>query len=164
MSTTPVIRRATARRRAPAVAAACACVLVLLLPACRISWSLGATHGAIIEPSAGRANIGVWRAPSRVLYDVFEAGGIDPVQDLLCHAGRFPTVRVAVGKLSISSNVLQDKWCGYVYGDDADLRGALIDAQRGRRDDCLALTLISRGAYIKNWTHKDAGCKTGALR
>lgn len=155
-------RFATPRGRHRAVALL-ALVIALVVPACRISWTLGATHGAIIEPTAARASVGIWRAPTRLLHQVYEGGGIDVVQDVLCSQATFPALRLAVGSASISANVLQSKWCGYVYGDDADLRGALVDAQRGSRDDCLALTLISNGAYLKNWTHKSAGCKTGSL-
>jgi hypothetical protein len=158
--------RLLAPRRRPGRAAAGALALVVLafVPACQISWSLGATHGAIVEPSAARASVGIWRAPTRLLHELYEGGGIDLVQDILCDQAAFPPLKLTVGKTSISANVLKARWCGYVYGDDADLRGALVDAQRGSRDDCLALTLISRGAYIKNWTHKSGGCKTGSLR
>ncbi len=152
----------SSRPRARSALAVVAAALALSLSACQITWSLGTTHGAIVEPGAARASVGIWRVPTRVLHSVLESKGIDLVQDLLCSQGRFPAVRLAVGDRSVSSNVLQSRWCGYVYGDDADLRGALIDAQNGR-DNCLALTLISRGAYLKNWTHKSDGCKTGSL-
>jgi hypothetical protein len=158
----PHRRVATSRARRGAVVLA-ALAIVLAVPACQISWKVGATHGAIIEPAAARASVGIWRAPTRLLHQVYEGGGIDVVQDILCSQATFPALRLAVGSTSISANVLQAKWCGYVYGDDADLRGALVDAQRGSRDDCLALTLISSGAYLKNWTHKSGGCKTGSL-
>lgn len=155
----PRVPRAGMRRLMLLSAAA----LALGLSACNITWTAGKTHGAIIETSAARASIGIWRAPTRVLYDVYGSAGITTVQDILCAHGTFPTLRLAVGKRSVSSDALKKKWCGYVRGDGADLRGALIDAQR-QRDNCLALTLISSGAYIKNWTHKSAGCKTGSLQ
>lgn len=139
-------------------------LLVVGLGACHVSWRAGATHGAIIEPTAGRASIGIWRAPTRLLADLERSHGIDVVQDVLCASGRFPAVSVSVGGRSVSSSFLSQRWCGYVRGDDGDLRGALRDAQGGRSDDCLALTLISRGAYLKNWTHKSVGCRTGSLR
>jgi hypothetical protein len=159
----PNLRPLASRRRGRIVAAFVAGAIAIALPACQLSWSVGKTHGVIVEPAAVRASVGVWRMPSRLLYSVYESNGINPVQDLLCSAGKFPTLKVSVSRFSVSSSVLKSKWCGYVYGNDADVRGALIDAQRGKADDCLALTLISRGAYIKNWTHKSSGCKTGSL-
>lgn len=145
------------------VVGAAGLAVVLLLTSCQISWELHKTHGVIVEPGAARASVGVWREPSRVLYDIYSGNGIDMVQDILCYSGKFPVPHVEVGSVGITANVLQPKWCGYVYGDDNDLRGALVDAQAGSRDDCLALTLISSGAYIKNWTHKSGGCRTGSL-
>ncbi|MEZ5181235.1 MAG: hypothetical protein R2702_05090 [Acidimicrobiales bacterium] len=147
------------RRLAVALAVLC-CVG---LGACQISWRLGTTHGAIVEPGAARASIGIWRAPTRLLADLEQSRGVDLVQDILCASGRFPVVALEVGGRGLSVDVLKARWCGYVYGDDSDLRSALRDAQRGRTDDCLALTLISGGAYRANWTHKSVGCRTGSL-
>lgn len=152
-----------ARRRARARLGALAVALALIASACHITWSAGTTHGAIIETTAGRASVGIWRAPTRLLADLERSKGIDLVQDVLCASGRFPAVTLKVGDTSITADVLGARWCGYVRGDDADLRGALRDSQAGGRDDCLALTLVSRGAYLKNWTHKDVGCRTGSL-
>jgi hypothetical protein len=155
-----ITRTPRARR---ALAAALAVFLVAGLGACHITWHLGSTHGAIIETSAARASIGIWRAPTRLLADIERAQGVNRVQQILCAAGNFPAIPLGVGGRSISAATVKKKWCGYVNGDDGDLRGALRDAQEGKKDDCLALTLISSGAYIKNWTHKSAGCKTGSL-
>lgn len=159
----PVHRSPRPPRRASAPALALVALAVtVLLGACSISWSAGATHGAIIEPPVARASVGIWRVPTRALRSVLSAKGIDTVQQLLCDHGHFPAIRLSVGKLTVSADVLKGRWCGYVNGDDADLRGALI-AARDRRDDCLALTLISHGAYTTNWTSKSTGCKTGSL-
>ena len=157
-----LLGRPTIRPLRGTIAAALVVVLVLTVSACSISWSAGATHGAIIEPPAARASVGIWRAPTRALRAVLSAAGIGIVQQLLCDQGRFPPIRLSVGKLAVSADVLHGRWCGYVHGDDADLRGALVAAQ-DHRDDCLALTLISHGVYTTNWTWKSTGCKTGSL-
>lgn len=152
------------RRRARfAGLALCVAIVAVTSTACQISWSAGKTHGAIIEPTAARASVGIWRAPTRLLYGVQRGMGVNKVQQYLCDYGHFPAVTIAVGSRSMSADVISHRWCGYVNGDDADLRGALDDAQAGSRDDCLALTLISHGMYIKNWTHKSGGCRTGAI-
>ena len=144
------------------IAGAAALAIVLLATsACSVSWRAGATHGAIVEPAAARASVGIWRAPTGVLFELYRTQGIGAVQRLLCDGGRFPAVRLSVKGVSVSVNVLKQAWCRYVYRDAGDLRGALIDAQRS--DDCLALTLISRGRYTQNWTHKGTGCRWGAL-
>jgi hypothetical protein len=127
-----------------------------------IGWKLGKTHGAIIEPTARRASLGIYRAPSRSLYSVYARSGTRAAQDVLWALGAPPVASVSVDGIGVSTTVLNRKMHGYLYGDAADFRGALIDAHR--RDDCLALTLISQGLYIKNWTHKDVGCRTGAVR
>ena len=98
-----------------------------------------------------------------MLAQLERARGVDVVQDILCAQGTFPAAAVSVGGHTIAAPDLAKRWCGYVRGDDADLRGALRDSQAKHRDDCLALTLISRGAYLKNWTHKSVGCRTGSL-
>ncbi|MEZ5137491.1 MAG: hypothetical protein R2711_01525 [Acidimicrobiales bacterium] len=59
------------RRLAVALAVLC-CVG---LGACQISWRLGTTHGAIVEPGAARASIGIWRAPTRLLADLEQSRG-----------------------------------------------------------------------------------------
>lgn len=151
------------RPAARLVVGALSVLLVLGLGACHVSWRVGATHGAILEPSAARASVGIWRAPTRLLADLERSKGIRVVQDILCASGRFPAISLSIGGRSVSSRFLSERWCGYVRGDAADLRGALRDAQAGSRDECLALTLISHGAYLKNWTHKAGGCRTGSL-
>ncbi len=156
----------TARRARPSARLALlvvAAAMTVALGGCHISWRVGATHGAIIEAPAARASVGIWRVPTRALADLERSKGIDFVQDVLCAAGKFPAVTVGIGSRSISADVLGARWCGYVRGDDADLRGALRDSQEGHRDECLALTLVSHGAYLKNWTHKAVGCRTGSL-
>jgi hypothetical protein len=140
-----------------------AVAIVASLAGCQITWELEKTHGVIVEPGAVRASVGIWREPTRVLYDIYRNDSLETVKYLLCYSGNFPVPSVHVGSYGITANVLQPKWCGYVYGDDNDLRGALTDAQSGSADDCLALTLISSGAYIKNWTHKSGGCKQGSI-
>jgi len=125
-----------------------------------VAWKLGKTHGAIIEPVARRASLGIYREPSRALYKAYKRSGTKAAQDILWAVGEPPVASISVDGLSISTAVLNRKMKGYVYGDAADFRGALIDAHVA--DDCLALTLISQGLYIKNWTHKDVGCRTGS--
>lgn len=157
----PAARHARTPRAHLRAVVALALVASLGLAGCHISWQLRATHGAIIEPAAGRASVGIYRAPTRALGALLSAKGTDVVQDVLCASGRFPVLSLRVGRASVSADLLTRRWCGYVHGDDADLRGALREARAQR--DCLALTLISNGLYIKNWTHKSTGCKEGSL-
>lgn len=155
----------TLRVRAPRLLAVGALSLIALLgvTGCdgSVGWKLGKTHGAIIEPGAARASLGIYRAPRHALYQVYRAGGTKAAQDVLWAVGAPPVVTVSVKGVSLSSAALNRKMHGYIYGDPADFRGALVDAERA--NDCLALTLISRGAYIKNWTHKGVSCRTGSL-
>lgn len=161
----PVLRRARPHPRTRRAAlAALTALLVCSLGACKITWSWGATHGAIVEPAAARASVGIWRAPTRLLADLEHDHGIEVVQHLLCAAGKFPMVAISVRGHGVSVDVLKRRWCGYVDGRPEDLRTALREAQRHGVDECLALTLISSGRPTVNWTHKGVGCKTGALR
>jgi len=153
------------RARAPRLLAVGAISLIALLgvTGCdgSVTWRLGKTHGAIIEPTARRASLGIYRTPRHALYQVYRAGGTKAAQDVLWAFGAPPVASISVKGVSISSVALNRKMHGYIYGDAADFRGALIDAETAH--DCLALTLVSQGLYIKNWTHKSVGCRTGSL-
>lgn len=141
----------------------CACLGVVVgASGCAITWRAGTTHGAVYEVGAVRGSINIYRAPRSKLYDVYKKTGIDGVQDVVWALGRPPIVKVPLGGGdSVGVDYLASKFRGYIYGDDADLRGALLDAQSHR--DCLSLTLVSRGVYNKNWTHKSVGCRLGSL-
>lgn len=154
----------TGRHHTRRAALAVALLTVLLTAtACNptIGWKLGETHGAIIEPGARRASFGIYRKPRSVLYDVYEAAGTKAAQDALWSNAHIPVFSVSLDGIGISTALFNRKFHDYVYGDAADFRGALIDAERAH--DCLALTLISQGLYIKNWTHKGVQCKLGSL-
>lgn len=132
-----------------------------------VSWRLGATHGAIVEATAGRASLGIYRKPRSVLFDVYRSGGIRQVQDAIWAVGQPPaftktfTYRGRSITTSFGTHALRGAAHSLIYDDPADLRSALLDAQRGR--NCLALTLVSYGAPTRNWTSKDVGCQMGGL-
>ncbi len=131
------------------------------------AWKAGRTHGAIIETTAGRASLGIYRVPRRALHDVYRAMGIRTVQDAIWSVGQPPaftktfTFRGRSITTSFGTAALRNKAHSLIYGDAADLRGALLEAQAHR--DCLALTLVSYGKPTSNWTHKQVGCQMGAL-
>lgn len=136
--------------------------MVAGLSGCNITWRAGTTHGAVFETGAARGSINIYRSPRSKLYDVYKVAGVNGVQDALWAVGRPPVVRIPLGGGdSVGVDYLASKFHGYIYGDDSDLRGALLDAQSSR--DCLSLTIISRGVYNKNWTHKSVGCQLGSL-
>ena len=126
-----------------------------------VTWRLGKTHGAIIETTAGRASLGIYRKPRSLLFQLYRNGGTKAAQDAIWTFGQPPVASISVNGIGVSTQVLNRKMHGYIYGDAADFRGALIEAEQ--HHDCLALTLISRGAYIKNWTHKGVGCQMGSM-
>lgn len=153
--------RAPRRVPIPAVAL-CVTALLFATTSCdAVSWKLGRTHGAIIEVGAHRASLGIYRVPRRLLFQLYKGGGLKVAQDALWASGAPPVAAFSIDGVRVSTEFLNRKLHGYLYGDPADFRGALIDAERSR--DCLALTLISRGLYIKNWTHKSVGCRMGSL-
>lgn len=157
-------RPGTGWRRVRRAALAGAVIAVTVLAtACRpFAWTSGTTHGPVVELGASRAGINVYRLPTEALYQVYRAGGIDLVQDMLWQHGRPPLVRVPLGGgNAVSVDWLQAKFHGFIYGDDDDLAGAVRDAHDD--GDCLSLTLISHGLYNKNWTHKSVGCKRGGF-
>ncbi len=154
-------RRTTRHLPLPALALCVAAIVVGTTACDSVGWKLGRTHGAIVEVGARRASLGIYRVPRSKLYDVYRAGGTRAAQDVLWAVGAPPVTSVSIDSLSLSTAALNRKMHGYIYGDAADFRGALLDAQRNR--DCLALTLISQGLYIKNWTHKSVGCRLGSL-
>ena len=155
----------TFRARAPRLLAVglVSLIAVMGMTGCKtsVSWKLGKTHGAVVEKTAARASLAIYRVPRHALYEVQAEHGTKAAQDVLWHFGQPPVASIYVNGIGLSSQLLNQKMRGYIYGDAADFRGALIDAERNR--DCLALTLISRGAYIKNWTHKGVGCQLGSF-
>lgn len=147
-------------------AAVVAAALCFATTACQptapsISWRLGATHGVVYESGASRASMNVFRSPRNALMEVWKVGGINLVQDAMWHFGQPPRFAACAYGVCLDTDFVAGAISGWIYGDDWDLKGALFDAQNNR--DCLALTLISHGAYIKNWTHKGVGCSLGSL-
>lgn len=127
-----------------------------------IAWSNGKTHGLVVETGAARAGVNIYRAPRKALYQVWQAGGIELVQDALWHFGQPPKFSVCPADMAcLTSKQVADRIHGWIYGDPWDLKGALLDAQR--ETNCLSLTLVSRFSYIKNWTRKNVGCRIGSL-
>lgn len=131
------------------------------------SWKASATHGAIVEFSAGRASLGIYRQPRSVLHDLYRAGGIRLVQDAIWAVGQPPaitktfTYRGRSITTSFGTAALRRQAHDLIYRNPSDLRRALLDAQSHR--DCLALTLVSYGKPAGNWTHKAVGCQMGRL-
>lgn len=127
-----------------------------------IDWQMGSTHGVIYEAGALRGSMNVYRVPRSLLMKVWNGGGMQPVMDSMWQFGRPPRFSMcAFGKVCYSTDIVASKIHGWIYGDPWDLKGALFDAQANY--DCLALTIISGGAYNKNWTHKGIGCYLGSL-
>ncbi|HWJ62575.1 MAG TPA: hypothetical protein VNS19_11450 [Acidimicrobiales bacterium] len=131
------------------------------------TWKAGKTHGAIVEVTAGRASLGVYRVPRDALHSVYRSLGIRKTQDAIWAVGRPPsftktfTYRGRSITISFGTAALRNKAHSLIYDDPADLRGALLDAQANH--DCLALTLLSYGKPTSNWTHKQTGCQMGSL-
>lgn len=161
-------------RRARLLALPLVCLLALgavtSLTACKPrswSWRLGATHGAIIEATAGRGSLGIYRVPRKALRDVYGSGGIRQVQDYIWAVGQPPVIhktfryRGRSFTTSFGTAALRNQARSLIYDRSADLRAALFDAHS--HHDCLALTLISYGKPTANWTHKEVGCQMGAL-
>jgi hypothetical protein len=165
---------ATPRRALPRAAL----LLVVVLPlvtsttACNrvVPWRLGKTHGIIIEHSAVRASLGIYRVPTRALREVHKAAGTKAVQEVLWAKGRPPelkgSIKIAGKKYSLRFSALTKILRSYVhhliYERSSDLSSALEDTRS--HDDCLALTLLSAGLPDENWTHKRVGCVDGAIR
>ena len=132
-----------------------------------LAWRAGKTHGVIIEATAGRASLGIYRKPRSVLYDVYDSGGIRQVQDVIWALGQPPAFRKTFtyrGRsitTSFGTQAVRDATHSLIYDHPSDLRQALLDAET--HHNCLALTLISYGTPTHNWTSKDAGCQMGAL-
>lgn len=57
------------------------------------AWKMGKTHGAIIETTAGRGSLGIYRVPTRLLYLVLTHGGIKDVQDAIWKYGKPPVLK-----------------------------------------------------------------------
>lgn len=163
---TPLRARALAIPLALCIAVAAMSTMTACTPP-TLRWSAGNTHGAIIEPTAGRASLGIYRKPRKVLHDVYKAGGIRRVQDAIWAVGQPPAISKTFAyrghsiTTSFGTVALRGWTHDVIYADPADLRGALLEAQAS--GDCLALTLISYGKVTRNWTHKQVGCQMGAL-
>jgi hypothetical protein len=133
------------------------------------AWRAGKTHGAIIETTAGRASIGIYRTPTRWLYRAQRKAGVGAVQALIWHFGRAPELRRTFSfrghsvtlEFGTTTRALRSLTYRLIYADPNDLEGAVVDAHR--HNSCLALTLISYGRPAKNWTQKQVGCREGAI-
>ncbi|MCU1497764.1 MAG: hypothetical protein JWM47_1717 [Acidimicrobiales bacterium] len=155
-----------APRRTVLLTLALALTALLALPACQrpptMHWRLGRTHGAVLESGAARAGVNIYRKPTRAIHRQLRRNGINAAQNYMWSYGR--TLRFSVcfpGLPCIGQGTASRKIKGWIYGDDADLRGAIIDAYE--HGDCLSLTLMSHGSYVKNWTHKRVGCREGSM-
>jgi hypothetical protein len=133
------------------------------------AWKLGKTHGAIVETTAGRASLGVYRVPTRALYGVMKAKGVSEVQKYLWKFGQPPELkktftyrgRSLTLEFGTGTAALRKLTYKLIYDDPGDLRAALVDTHRA--DSCLALTLISYGKPTSNWTNKQTDCRDGAI-
>lgn len=131
------------------------------------SWRAGVTHGVIVEATAGRASLAVYRKPRRALHDLYRARGLRMVQDVIWAVGRPPVVTRTFTyhghsvTTSFGTSTVHGWTRSLIYDHPGDLRQALVDAQA--HGDCLAVTLVSYGAPSGNWTHKGFGCQMGAL-
>ena len=133
------------------------------------AWRAGKTHGAIIETTAGRASLGIYRVPTEYLYLARQQRGISLVQSLLWQFGRPPAIkktfrfkgRSVTLEFGAGTKALRSLAHHAIYDDPGDLDGALADAHRHR--SCLAVTLLSYGHLTRNWTQKQVGCQKGAV-
>ena len=135
----------------------------------RWHWTLGKTHGVIIETTAGRASLAVYRVPSDALYKVMQATNIQTVEDLLWNYGRPPEIkrtfsfdgRSITVSFGVGTTALRLFAHQVIYDRDSDLEGAMRDSHR--EHNCLAVTLISYGIPEVNWTRKSVGCNDGGV-
>lgn len=142
---------------------------VTSMSACQPAWTWKAskTHGVIVEVTAGRGSLGIYRVPRKALRDVYGSGGIRQVQDYIWAVGQPPAITKTFtyqGReitTSFGTSALRSKAHSLIYGRTEDLRAALLEAHAHR--DCLALTLVSYGKPTANWTHKQVGCQMGSL-
>ncbi len=133
------------------------------------AWRAGKTHGAIIETTAGRASLGIYRVPTEYLYIAQQRSGVGAVQGLLWAFGRPPEIkrtftfrgRSVTLEFGMGTRALRSLTHRLIYDDPADLRAAVRDAHRSQ--NCLALTLVSYGAPASNWTFKQVGCRQGSV-
>ena len=133
------------------------------------AWKAGKTHGAIIETTAGRASLGIYRVPTDLLYLAQKGKGTAYMQGLIWKYGRPPELkktftfrgRSVTLQFGTATKALRALAHRLIYDDPADLAGALSDAHRNK--SCLALTLISYGKPTSNWTQKQVGCQNGAV-
>jgi hypothetical protein len=132
-------------------------------------WRVGKTHGLIVETTAVRASLGIYRVPTRLLAQVQRKHGVGAVQEALWTFGRPPELEVSktIGghtftiRFGTATKALRWLTHKLIFDDPDDLRAAVRDA--GAKDDCLALTLLSYGKPDSNWTHKGVGCHDGSL-
>ena len=61
-----------------------------------IAWRLGNSHGPIIETTAARASLGIYRNPRHLLFGVYQNGGTKAAQDALWSVGQPPIVSLSV--------------------------------------------------------------------
>ncbi len=176
MAQEPLSWRKGARRRiASPIAGVCLLITATLgATGCDIvskdwHWTLGTTHGAIIETTAGRASLGIYRVPSKDLYLLYDGGGLKVMQDVLWNYGKPPELKKTFtfeGKsvtisFGFGTAALRQAAHNIVYDHDSDLADAVRNAHHDA--NCLAITLISYGKPTVNWTNKSVGCKAGSV-
>ncbi|MCU1372142.1 MAG: hypothetical protein JWO77_3336 [Ilumatobacteraceae bacterium] len=133
------------------------------------AWKGGKTHGAVIEPTAGRASVAIYRRATDGLFLVYKAKGMRFTQDVMWSLGKPPELKKTFTykgrSLTLSfgagTKYLRNKAHAAIYDQSSDLRGALLDAHARR--SCLALTLLSFGRPTSNWTQKQIDCRDGAM-
>ncbi|WP_421118940.1 hypothetical protein ACE2AJ_16470 [Aquihabitans daechungensis] len=133
------------------------------------AWKAGKTHGAIIETTAGRASVGIYRVPTELLYVAQQRQGVGAVQGALWKFGRPPELRRTFTfrgrsvtlRFGAGTRALRSLTYHLIYDDPGDLRAAVTDAHRSR--SCLAITVLSYGRPTRNWTKKQVGCQNGSI-
>jgi hypothetical protein len=133
------------------------------------AWRAGKTHGAIIETTAGRASLGIYRVPTEILYAAQQRGGVGAVQGFLWKFGRPPELRRTFTfrgrsvtlQFGAATSRLRSLTYHLIYDNPGDLREAVVDAHRHR--SCLAITILSYGQPTRNWTNKQVGCQQGSI-
>lgn len=130
-----------------------------------IEWRAGASHGVLIETTAGRASLVIYRKYTRALWAAFDAtNSIYTVRDVIWHYGAPPLIEACTqygdDTYCIGTRQFRDVIYDYMFnGNIGDLREAMYDSHGA--DSCLAFTVISFAQPDRNWTHKQSGCRFG---
>lgn len=165
----------TSRRLGPTLLAAALLVAATLgASSCDLisrdwHWTMGKTHGLIIETTAVRASLGIYHAPTRGIYDVYRGGGIHAAESIIWHFGEPPSIKksftirghrftISFGPFTTAAKVAVHD---VIFHREGDLSDAIRNAHA--HDNCLAVTLLSGGKPVINWTNKSVGCREGKI-